>query len=227
MPGKGAALDAAKAAVETPPDIDMLLWRVPAAIVLGFVTALVYHAAHGRQGTNALRTTLVLLCVLVAIVTIVIGDNLARAFGLVGALSIVRFRTVVSDTRDTAFVIFSVVVGMAAGAGYFELAGIAIAAVFVAAMAMTLFDGRQSGLAATLTVKFALDAKAEELLAAAFAKHGVVGEVCAAGSAKQGAAVELKYRVRLPSAAVIAVVVAELNRTEGVQGVELKANGDE
>src|SRR2546430_13730647 len=45
--------------------------------------------------------------------TQVIGDNVARAFSLVGALSIVRFRTVVRDTQDTAYVIFAVVVGMA------------------------------------------------------------------------------------------------------------------
>ena len=49
-------------------------------------------------------------------VSMVIGNEIARAFSLVGALSIVRFRTVVEDTRDTAFVIFAVVVGMALGA---------------------------------------------------------------------------------------------------------------
>ncbi len=209
------------------PDFETLIARVPVAVLLGFVVAAVYHAAHGRTVGSTLRTTLVLLCVLVAIVTIVIGDNLARAFGLAGALSIIRFRTVVADTRDTAFVIFAVVVGMAAGAGYLVLAAVAIPAIFLAAMVMTLFDGRPSGLAATLTVKFAVDAKADELMAAAFAKHGITGDVCAAGSAKQGAAVERKYRVRLATAAVIAAVVAEMNRTEGIQGVELKANGDD
>ena len=226
MPNQ-AILDAVPP-VDIPPDFETLLTRVPVAMALGFVVAAVYHAAHGRQGAqNTLRTTLVLLCVLVAIVTIVIGNNLARAFGLAGALSIIRFRTVVADTRDTAFVIFAVVVGMAAGAGYLVLAAVAIPAIFVAAMVMTLFDGRQSGIAATLTVKFALDAKPDELMAAAFVKHGITGEVCAAGSAKQGAAVEHKYKVRLATAAAIATVVAELHRTDGIQGVELKANGDE
>ena len=225
MAGK-ALLDGIPPA-DIPPDFETLITRVPVAVLLGFVVAAVYHAAHGRSVGSTLRTTLVLLCVLVAIVTIVIGDNLARAFGLAGALSIIRFRTVVADTRDTAFVIFAVVIGMAAGAGYMVLAAVAIPAIFVAAMVMTLFDGRPSGLAATLTVKFAVDAKADELMAAAFAKHGITGDVCAAGSAKQGAAVERKYRVRLASAAVIAAVVAEMNRTEGIQGVELKANGDD
>ena len=66
--------------------------------------------------------TLVLLTVLIAMVTMVIGDSIARAFSLVGALAIVRFRTVVEDTRDTAFVIFAVAVGMAAGAGFLKAA---------------------------------------------------------------------------------------------------------
>src|SRR4051794_41880415 len=80
----------------------------------------------GDRGTS-FPTTLVLLCVLVAMVTQVIGDNVARAFSLVGALSIVRFRTMVRDTKDTAFVIFSVVVGMAEGTRNLWLAGIGLA----------------------------------------------------------------------------------------------------
>ena len=227
MPGKEFV--GAVPVIDIPPDPEMLLIRVPVAVLLGFVVAVVYHAAHGRRGVpTTLRTTLVLLCVLVAIVTIVIGNNLARAFGLVGALSIVRFRTVVADTRDTAFVIFAVVVGMAAGAGYLVLAAIAIPAVLVLPGGKEhLVDGRQSGFAATLTVKFALAANAEELIAAVFAKHGVTGDLCGAGSAKQGAATELKYKVRLPTPAAIAAVAADLHRTEGVQGVEVKANGEE
>ena len=83
-----------------------------------------YLASHGRERSQPapLATTLVLLSMLIAMVSIVIGNSVARAFSLVGALSIVRFRTVVDDTRDTAFVIFAVIVGMAAGAGLFLVA---------------------------------------------------------------------------------------------------------
>ena len=56
-----------------------------------------------------------LLSALIAMVAQVVGNNAALAFSLVGALSIVRFRTVVRDTEDTAFVIFAVVVGMSVG----------------------------------------------------------------------------------------------------------------
>src|SRR6186997_3228776 len=91
-----------------------VLGRLIAAMVLGGIVAQIYR--HSRaEPASSLPTTLVLLAVLIAMVTQVIGDNVARAFSLVGALSIVRFRTVVRDTRDTAFVIFAVVVGMAVG----------------------------------------------------------------------------------------------------------------
>ena len=104
----------------------------------GFIVAGVYVVGMGRKRGDAatLPTTLVLLTVVIAIVTMVIGSNLARAFGVVGALSIVRFRTIVEDTRDTAFVIFAVVIGMAIGAGYALLAALGMPAVLLAALLM-------------------------------------------------------------------------------------------
>ncbi len=93
--------------------------RLVAALLMGLAVAVIYRLSHGRrkEDSRVLFATLVLLSLLIAMVALVIGNSVARAFSLVGALSIVRFRTVVDDTRDTAFVIFSVVVGMAAGAG--------------------------------------------------------------------------------------------------------------
>src|SRR5262245_34872908 len=84
--------------------------RLGLSLAAGFVVAGVYVLGMGRRREESatLPTTLVLLTVVIAVVTLVIGNSVARAFGLVGALSIVRFRTVVEDTRDTAFVIFAV-----------------------------------------------------------------------------------------------------------------------
>src|SRR5207342_506102 len=94
-----------------------VLVRLLLALLLGGVVALIYRAARRDVGVSrSFMTTLVLLAILIAMVTQVIGDNVARAFSLVGALSIVRFRTVVRDTQDTAYVIFAVAVGMAMGA---------------------------------------------------------------------------------------------------------------
>ncbi len=91
-----------------------ILVRLLVSLVLGLVVASIHrHTRRPAEVTPTFPVTLVLLAVLIAMVTQVIGDNVARAFSLVGALSIVRFRTVVRDTQDTAYVIFAVVVGMA------------------------------------------------------------------------------------------------------------------
>jgi hypothetical protein len=113
----------------------LLIFRLVAAFALGGVVAWIYRHTHGREdeSTQSFIATLVMMTILIAMSTQVIGDNVARAFSLVGALSIVRFRTVVKDTRDTAFVIFSVVVGMAIGAGHLTVAIVGIIVAGIAA----------------------------------------------------------------------------------------------
>jgi uncharacterized membrane protein YhiD involved in acid resistance len=66
--------------------------------------------------------TLILLAVTIAAAMMVIGNNLARAFGLVGAVSIIRFRTAVKSAKDMAFVFISIVIGMASGLGFWLIA---------------------------------------------------------------------------------------------------------
>src|SRR6188768_2178593 len=111
--------------------------RLVLAFVLGLAIAWVYKRARRADGeSDSFGVTLVLLTILIAMVTQVIGDNVARAFSLVGALSIVRFRTVVRDTQDTAYVIFAVAVGMAVGAHNFWVAICGIGVVTLAAFAM-------------------------------------------------------------------------------------------
>src|SRR5438874_12354083 len=86
-------------------------------------------------------------------VTQVIGNSVARAFSLVGALAMVRFRTVVNDTRDTAFVIFAVVVGMAVGAGDVVLTLAAIPAVAAAALILARIEHNRTPDRPTATMK--------------------------------------------------------------------------
>src|SRR5258708_4738716 len=113
---------------------DVLVARIGAALILGCFVAGIYALTQPRHQEKTLVTTLVMLSVLIAMVTLVIGSSVARAFSLVGALAIVRFRTLVEDTRDTAFVMFAVGVGMAAGAGSVVVA--LIAAPIVALVAL-------------------------------------------------------------------------------------------
>lgn len=88
------------------------------ALLCGVIISLVYRFIRRQVNPSpALANSLVLLSEITAIVTLVIGNNLARAFGLVGAMSIIRFRTAVRDVEDIVFIFFSLTMGMAAGVG--------------------------------------------------------------------------------------------------------------
>src|SRR4029453_19217010 len=122
-----------------------ILTRLVIAMAFGGLVALVYRRTRPPDDVVAsFSVTLVLLTILIALVTQVIGDSVARAFSLVGALSIVRFRTVVRDTQDTAYVIFAVVVGMAVGASNPWVAVIGIVVVSIAALALRAANGSES-----------------------------------------------------------------------------------
>ena len=87
------------------------------ALVLGMVISTVYRWTHKRIASKSFMESLILLSMLITVVMLVIGDSVARAFSLVGALSIIRFRTVVRNPRDIAFVFFVLAIGMGIGAG--------------------------------------------------------------------------------------------------------------
>jgi uncharacterized membrane protein YhiD involved in acid resistance len=79
-----------------------------------------YQATHrGTSYAQSYIHALFLMGLCTGIVMMIIGSNVARAFSLVGALSIIRFRTAVKDTRDTAYLFFAIMVGMGCGTGFY------------------------------------------------------------------------------------------------------------
>jgi hypothetical protein len=108
---------------------------------LSVAVAFVYRLTHrGTSYSQSYAQTLVLLGMIVAIIMLIIGSNLARAFSLVGALSIVRFRNAVKETRDVGFVFFVMAIGMACGTRFYTLAAFATVALSAAAMLMYKLD---------------------------------------------------------------------------------------
>jgi uncharacterized membrane protein YhiD involved in acid resistance len=215
---------------EAPATPGVLVVRLLLALVFGGAVAVVYRISHGREKTDGLplTTTLVLLSILIAMVSMVIGNSVARAFSLVGALSIVRFRTVVDDTRDTAFVIFAVIVGMAAGAGlvWVPLIGIPIVSLASVGLSRGLPQlGYSAGAGqiqdCTLCVRLGLGRDPDALIGEILVRHLSRQRVSAVVTARQGAAVEITYAVRLKPQATMTGLVTELNQVDGVMNVEL------
>ncbi len=103
------------------------VWQVILALSMSFflslVLAYVYRQTHrGVSYSVSFVHTMVLMAITVSLIMEVIGSNIARAFSLVGALSIIRFRTAVKEPRDVAFLFASMAIGMACGTGFYDLA---------------------------------------------------------------------------------------------------------
>jgi hypothetical protein len=203
--------------------------RLTLAIGLGMLVAATYRASrHESEILPTFPGTLVLLAGLIAMSTQVIGDNVARAFSLVGALSIVRFRTVVRDTQDTAFVIFAVVVGMAVGARDLVVAALGLVVIGAAAILMRPRSARgASGAAASageefyVSLRIGLGHDIEALVGPALDAALKGRQMVSMRTAKQGLSVEVSYRGVLRDDADPEALLKSLNRLDGIQNVEL------
>lgn len=110
-----AILDGANSAT-----LDTSLREVALSLLLAFVlgqgVAWVYIWTHsGLSYSRSFTQSLVVMTLLVALVMFIVGNSIVTAFGLLGALALIRFRNVLKDTRDTVFVFLSLAVGMACG----------------------------------------------------------------------------------------------------------------
>lgn len=213
-------------------DIPTVLGRLGAAVACGLIVAAIHRGTRAQHRlAGSFPGTLVMLCVLIAMVTQVVGDNVALAFSLVGALSIVRFRTVVHDTRDTAFVIFAVAVGMALGAGQPIVAAGGVVTTGVVAW---LFRDRpvqapgsdRQDFELVLLLDAASAGNAEPRIREVLERHPGIVEQTGCATVKKGASLEVVYRLQLPIAVSPQAFVAALCGVDGVQGVNLRRAGE-
>jgi uncharacterized membrane protein YhiD involved in acid resistance len=203
---------------------DELLVRLTAGFILGCVAAGVYRLTTRHDRTAGLLGTLVLLSVLMAVLTIVIGNSLARAFSLVGSMAIIRFRSVVENTRDTAFVMFAVVAGMACGSGYVLAA---VAAIPLVLLGSWLFRPRLESAAEPgqlLILRLGTGSSAEQKIQALLKERGLSCRLAGLETIRGGAALDVKFAIPPLAANAALDLVAELNRIDGVQGVELRSD---
>ncbi len=112
--------------------LETIVINIAASTILGFFIFISYFISHrGTIYSKKFNATLVILTVLTGTVMTVIGNNIALSLGMVGALSIVRFRTAVKDSRDTVYIFWAIIVGICCGVSDFVVASIGSAFVFV------------------------------------------------------------------------------------------------
>jgi uncharacterized membrane protein YhiD involved in acid resistance len=203
--------------------------NITIALICGLFVALFYRLTRERDYSATFVNSLVALSMITTIVITVIGNNLARAFGLVGALSIIRFRLGVKDMNDIVFIFFSLAVGMAVGVGL--LATAFTGTIFVGIVVVLLSRLHSNSPKARefiLQFSFTLpDPPAEQgrpyraVLAAYCRRY----ELIRVKPTKGGATVALSFLVDLRDKDQKEDLVRELGRISGVNRIDLIKGG--
>ena len=178
------------------------MWDVLLALGLSFILNLglgyIYRVTHrGVSYSQSYVHTLAMMGVTVALIMLIIGSNIARAFSLVGALSIIRFRNAVKETRDVGFLFMSMAIGMACGTRFYLLS--VVATVLMIAMVYFLFRfdiGSNPTTESILRVHLSPDEDPSTYLNDVFVKHLDSFSLISQETVRQGALIEATYHVK-------------------------------
>ncbi len=193
------------------------------ALACGLGIGWLYRLTYKGPGYSvAFLNSLVLMSMITAVVILIIGNNMARAFGLVGAMSIIRFRTAVKDTLDIVYIFFALVVGMAAGAGYHKIAMLSTLSVGLVSFLLAKQGGKRARQSETL-LQFAYhmngDTQAAYLpVLRKFCRRHTVINTRALGDSET---LELSFYVHMRDRERNDWFVRELRRVDGVSQVNL------
>lgn len=193
------------------------------AFVFGLLIATLYRYTYqGVSYSTDFVNTLIIISMVTAVVIMVIGNNLARAFGLVGAMSIIRFRTALKESRDIAFVFFGLAAGMAAGAGI-HLIG--IVAIPIISLVILFLHKTKYGLVEQkdYLLKFWMVAAdvGEPVYNPIFKKYLVEFTMLNMRSARLGQFLELSYKIRFKKIEQSQEFIRDLSALEGIERATL------
>jgi uncharacterized membrane protein YhiD involved in acid resistance len=164
---------------------DLTLVSIMMSLTTAFICAMIIFVVYKRfyKGivySPTFNTLLVLVSVVTAFVIMAIGSNIILSLGMVGALSIVRFRTVIKDPLDVGFLFFAIAVGIASGAGLYLLA--VTATIFICLIYLFLLQSKPRSRPYLLVVKYGNSAGDAVLAALQAFKYSVKNRTCQSDS---------------------------------------------
>ena len=121
-------------------EIDDAMIRLPLAAALGAALALRPRRRGTPKRDPAVIQTQIILAVVGAVIMLVVGASLARAFGIVGAANLIRYRSKIDDPKDAVVMLCALAVGLAAGVGLYALSGFSTAFLVAALWVIESFE---------------------------------------------------------------------------------------
>ena len=205
-------------------DFASVLFSLFLAIAISFIISQVYKYTHrGLNYELAFMSTLVLLAPIIAVVMLFIRGDLVLSLGLIGSISIIRFRTPIKDTRDMVFIFWTIAVGL--GCGTYNWNVVLISTLIIGATVFLLHFlryGHSRGTDYVLVINGKLPLKGEEI---STILEKFVKEKRVRSHETQGEYWETIFEVQLidVTGAVVNEMIEEIHALEGIQKVSLLA----
>lgn len=199
------------------------------AFVLSSVIAWVYRYTHKNVSySQSFVQTLVMVCMIISVIMLVVGSNIARAFALVGALSVIRFRNAIKETRDIGFVFLVMAVGMTCGTRFYLLAVAATVAICLVLVIMSKFnlfklDVKRQVVKVQVPPEHEYSARVEDVLIEFCSEF----ELVSTESVRSGALHELYYTARLKKGRTGNDLIAALSGVNSGQRVTVLTGYDQ
>lgn len=204
--------------------LDVVLAMLLSFLLSAFI-GWIYKITHkGASYTQSFVVTLVMNGMVVALVMMIVGSNIARAFSLVGALSIIRFRNAVKETRDVGFIFFTMAVGMAVGTKFYLLAVVAAVVISLIILLMTRFNWFAREVSnQILRVQVPNGLSFDKLFDGPFLKYTSSSELISVDSVHGGMLTELTYSIGMKKSAQIQEFLSEIKKLNDNNKVTLIA----
>jgi uncharacterized membrane protein YhiD involved in acid resistance len=185
----------------------------------------IYKITHrGTSYTQSFVFSLVLNGMVVAVVMMIVGSNIARAFSLVGALSIIRFRNAVKETRDVGFIFFTMAVGMAIGTRFYLLGVITAIVISLVILLMTRFNWYARDMSSQiLRIQLPSGVPFDTIFDNAFLRYTSTSELISVDSVHGGLLTDLTYSIGMKKSNQVQEFLTEIRGLNGNNKVTLIA----
>jgi len=200
-----------------------ILINLTVAFILCLIIALVYKYTHqGLSYSQSYVFTLILVGVIISAVMMVIGNSIARAFGAFGAFSIIRFRTVVKDTKDMAFIFLALAVGMACGTNNHLIAVLTAAVAIIIILVLTKIDfGTIRRYDYILNLAIDTNQTSKEVYRQVFDKYLKADNLLHVSASDAGKVLNLTFNVKFSAEKDTDQFSQDLSKISGVSNVNL------
>lgn len=211
----------------TAADQNINFWTIVLNIALAFVLALiiswVYQKTHrGLSYSQSYVFSLVILCTLASVIMMVIGNVLIRAVALLGAFTIIRFRTAVKDTKDITFILFSLIIGMAVGTNNYVIALVStiMICLIIYFLSKIKFGSIQRH---DYVLTFSLDKEktSADIYEPIFRKYLKNYDLLNINTRQEGKIMDLTFNLRILSGVDLNKFIEELSAVSGLEKVNL------